>query len=141
MGSYQRDSGTLSGITLMGVRLYGAGSGRFLQGDPVYGGNDNSYEYCRGNPVSCTDLSGAYSYSYTYHLGGYFSSAKTVLNWIRNHFWVRHLSTNNTKPCVLSWPVNSAPSGPPLQPIPPTGPPGTTGSVPGTRNSAAETRS
>ncbi|WOX08751.1 DNRLRE domain-containing protein [Streptomyces sp. N50] len=92
LGSYQRDSGTLSGITLMGVRLYDAGSGRFLQSDPVYGGNDNSYEYCRGNPVSCTDLSGAYSYSYTYYLGGYFSSAKTVFKWIRNHFWVFPLS-------------------------------------------------
>ncbi|MFF7564911.1 RHS repeat-associated core domain-containing protein [Streptomyces pseudovenezuelae] len=92
LGSYQRDSGTLSGITLMGIRLYDAGSGRFLQSDPVYGGNDNSYEYCRGNPVSCTDLSGAYSYSYTYYIGAYFSSAKTVFKWIRNHFWVFPLS-------------------------------------------------
>ncbi|GGT53593.1 hypothetical protein GCM10010207_62040 [Streptomyces atratus] len=88
LGSYQRDSGTLSGITLMGVRLYDSSSGRFLQTDPVYGGNDNSYDYCRGNPVSCTDLTGAYSYSFSYNLGFYFSSAKTVFKWIRNHFWV-----------------------------------------------------
>ncbi|WP_406378689.1 DNRLRE domain-containing protein [Streptomyces sp. NBC_01618] len=92
LGAYQRDSGTLSGITLMGVRLYQPTSGRFLQADPVYGGNDNDYEYCRGNPVSCTDLTGAYSYSFSYNLGGYFSSAKTVFKWIRNHFWVFPLS-------------------------------------------------
>lgn len=88
LGSYQRDSSTLSGITLMGVRLYAPATGRFLQTDPVYGGNDNSYEYCRGNPVSCTDLTGAYSYSFSYNLGFYYSSATTVFKWIRNHFWV-----------------------------------------------------
>ncbi|MFF7361731.1 DNRLRE domain-containing protein [Streptomyces sp. NPDC008125] len=92
LGSYQRDSGTLSGISLMGVRLYDPASGRFLQADPVYGGNDNSYEYCRGNPISCTDLTGAYSYSFSYNLGFYWSSAKTVFTWIRTHFWVFPLS-------------------------------------------------
>ncbi|WP_329266873.1 DNRLRE domain-containing protein [Streptomyces sp. NBC_01451] len=88
LGTYQRDSSTLSGITLMGVRLYDPATGRFLQADPVYGGNDNSYEYCRGNPVSCTDLTGAYSYSYSYLIGSYFSSAKTVFKWISTNFWV-----------------------------------------------------
>ncbi|WP_229758598.1 DNRLRE domain-containing protein [Peterkaempfera bronchialis] len=92
LGSHLRDSGTLSGITLMGMRLYDPSTGRFLQTDPVYGGNDNSYEYCRGNPVSCMDLDGAYSYSFTYAIGAYFSSAKTVFKWIRTHFWVFPLS-------------------------------------------------
>ncbi|MFJ9210305.1 DNRLRE domain-containing protein [Streptomyces sp. NPDC102264] len=88
LGAYQRDSGTPSGITLMGVRLYDPSDGRFLSVDPVQGGNDNSYEYCRGNPVSCLDLSGAYSYGASYGLGLFASSAKTVFKWIRTHFWV-----------------------------------------------------
>ncbi|MFC9608359.1 RHS repeat-associated core domain-containing protein [Streptomyces niveus] len=36
----------------MGVRHYDPATGRFLQTDPVYGGNGNAYEYCRGNPVA-----------------------------------------------------------------------------------------
>ncbi|MFJ6699356.1 DNRLRE domain-containing protein [Streptomyces sp. NPDC091272] len=88
LGSYQRDSGTSSGLVLMGVRLYDPASGRFLSVDPVQGGNDNSYEYCRGNPVSCLDLSGEYSYGSSYGLGYFYSSAKTVFKWMRNHFWV-----------------------------------------------------
>ncbi|WP_258054882.1 DNRLRE domain-containing protein [Streptomyces sp. Ru71] len=88
LGGAQRDSGTLSGITLMGVRLYDSATGRFLQIDPVQGGNDNNYEYCRGNPVGCTDVSGAYSYTYSYDLGYFWSSAKEVFSWVRHHFWV-----------------------------------------------------
>ncbi|MGW0882103.1 DNRLRE domain-containing protein [Streptomyces sp. NPDC002671] len=88
LGGAQRDSSTLSGVTLMGVRLYDSTSGRFLQVDPVAGGNDNSYEYCRGNPVGCTDISGAYSYSYAYDLGYFWQSAKSLFGWVRHHFWV-----------------------------------------------------
>ncbi|MGW0825012.1 RHS repeat-associated core domain-containing protein [Streptomyces sp. NPDC002845] len=42
----------------MGVRLYDAGTGRFLSVDPIYGGNANAYEYCVGDPVNCSDLTG-----------------------------------------------------------------------------------
>jgi RHS repeat-associated protein len=88
LGGAQRDSGTLSGVSLMGVRLYDSTSGRFLQIDPVAGGNDNNYEYCRGNPVGCTDVSGAYSYSYAYDLGYFWQSARSLFGWVRHHFWV-----------------------------------------------------
>lgn len=36
---------------------------------PVEGGSANDYEYCAGDPVNCTDLTGEKAYSYTYDLG------------------------------------------------------------------------
>ncbi|MEV5847796.1 DNRLRE domain-containing protein [Streptomyces sp. NPDC051985] len=60
-GSYQRPSGTLSGDTLMGVRLYDPTTGRFLQVDPLYGGNANAYDYCTADPVNCYDLDGRFA--------------------------------------------------------------------------------
>ncbi|MFJ2502258.1 DNRLRE domain-containing protein [Streptomyces sp. NPDC093108] len=59
LGSKQRSTETPSGLSLMGVRLYNANTGRFLSVDPVYGGGANAYEYCGANPIGCTDLSGA----------------------------------------------------------------------------------
>ncbi|MFJ3933445.1 MULTISPECIES: DNRLRE domain-containing protein [unclassified Streptomyces] len=58
LGGHQRSSETPSSVMLMGVRLYDPNSGRFLSSDPVYGGNANAYEYCVGDPVGCTDLTG-----------------------------------------------------------------------------------
>ncbi|MFJ3540266.1 DNRLRE domain-containing protein [Streptomyces sp. NPDC090109] len=108
LGSYQRSSDTSSGVILMGVRLYDPAAGRFLSVDPVLGGNDNSYDYCRGNPVSCLDLSGEYSYGSSYDLGYFWSSAKTVFKWMRNHFWVFPLTgcgstLNNGERCNLAY--------------------------------------
>jgi hypothetical protein len=42
----------------MGARLYNPASGRFLQPDPIEGGNANSYEYCSGDPINKVDLDG-----------------------------------------------------------------------------------
>ncbi len=58
LGNHQRSSETVSSLMLMGVRLYNPNTGRFLSVDPVYGGNANAYEYCGGDPVGCTDISG-----------------------------------------------------------------------------------
>ncbi|MFI6095659.1 RHS repeat-associated core domain-containing protein [Lentzea sp. NPDC051213] len=58
LGGHQRASDTPGGVSLMGVRLYNPATARFLQVDPVYGGNANDYEYCAGDGVNCTDLSG-----------------------------------------------------------------------------------
>lgn len=59
LGGYQRSADTLSGITLMGSRLYSSDTGRFLQTDPVYGGNTNAYVY-PADPVNAYDLDGRF---------------------------------------------------------------------------------
>ncbi|MFE4620243.1 DNRLRE domain-containing protein [Streptomyces sp. NPDC056747] len=57
LGGKQRSSETLTGLTLMGVRLYNPTTGRFLSTDPVYGGGDNRYAY-PGDPINQYDLDG-----------------------------------------------------------------------------------
>jgi hypothetical protein len=42
----------------MGVRLYDPSTGRFQSVDSVIGGNATAYDYCAGDPVNCSDLSG-----------------------------------------------------------------------------------
>ncbi|MEU6374579.1 DNRLRE domain-containing protein [Streptomyces sp. NPDC046909] len=57
LGGYERATDALAGLVLMGARLYDASTGRFLQPDPVYGGNANPYVY-PGDPVNFYDLDG-----------------------------------------------------------------------------------
>ncbi|GAB2726439.1 hypothetical protein GCM10027072_20600 [Streptomyces bullii] len=58
LGAKQRSAETLTGLTLMGVRLYNPTTGRFLSIDPVYGGSANAYEYTYADPVNKYDLDG-----------------------------------------------------------------------------------
>ncbi|MFJ6985648.1 MULTISPECIES: DNRLRE domain-containing protein [unclassified Streptomyces] len=58
LGGKQRSSETLTGLMLMGVRLYDPTTARFLQTDPVFGGNCNAYDYVCADPVNGTDLDG-----------------------------------------------------------------------------------
>ncbi|KIQ66412.1 hypothetical protein TR51_02020 [Kitasatospora griseola] len=58
LGGKQRSAEALDGDILMGARLYSPALGRFLQIDPVPGGNAGPYDYCTGDPVNCTDLDG-----------------------------------------------------------------------------------
>ncbi|MFJ4672513.1 ricin-type beta-trefoil lectin domain protein [Kitasatospora purpeofusca] len=62
LGGKQRSSETLTGLTLMGVRLYDPSTGRFLSVDPVEGGNANAYDYCNGDPLTCYDLDGRWGW-------------------------------------------------------------------------------
>jgi RHS repeat-associated protein len=58
LGGKQRSSETVTGATLMGIRLYDPTTGRFLSTDPVPGGSANAYEYGNGDPVNNYDLDG-----------------------------------------------------------------------------------
>ncbi|MFG3496811.1 DNRLRE domain-containing protein [Streptomyces sp. NPDC047886] len=62
LGAKQRSTETLTGLTLMGVRLYNPTTGRFLSTDPVYGGNANAYDYCTADPINCYDLDGRFGW-------------------------------------------------------------------------------
>lgn len=76
-GSAQRSTDTLGGLTLMGVRLYDAMTGRFLSPDPVTGGNTTPYNYPT-DPISQEDLNGQW----------------WVWSWLKR---------NPAKPCTCSW--------------------------------------
>ncbi|WP_462188950.1 MULTISPECIES: ribonuclease domain-containing protein [unclassified Frankia] len=58
MGSFHRSRDTVSGIFLMGARLYNPTTGRFLSVDPVFGGSANPYEYALQDPYNLQDLDG-----------------------------------------------------------------------------------
>ncbi|GAA0368208.1 hypothetical protein GCM10009530_17730 [Microbispora corallina] len=58
LGGAQRASDTVADIILMGARLYNPTTGRFLQTDPVVGGNANAYDYVFADPINGIDLSG-----------------------------------------------------------------------------------
>ncbi|WP_416960786.1 DNRLRE domain-containing protein [Streptomyces sp. Agncl-13] len=60
-GAAQRSSETPTGLVLMGVRLYNTTTGRFLQTDPVAGGNANAYDFVYQDPVNNSDVSGKFS--------------------------------------------------------------------------------
>ncbi|MFJ3701248.1 MULTISPECIES: DNRLRE domain-containing protein [unclassified Streptomyces] len=62
LGAKQRSAETLTGLTLMGARLYNPATGRFLSVDPVYGGNLNAYEYAHADPLNRFDLDGRWSW-------------------------------------------------------------------------------
>jgi RHS repeat-associated protein len=57
LGAKQRSTETLTGLTLMGVRLYHPNTGRFLSTDPLPGGNPNTYTYPT-DPLNTFDLDG-----------------------------------------------------------------------------------
>ncbi|MEV6985327.1 DUF4082 domain-containing protein [Sphaerisporangium sp. NPDC051017] len=66
LGGAQRASDTVADIVLMGVRLYNPATGRFLQVDPVAGGNANAYDYCSADPVNCRDLDGRFACGFSW---------------------------------------------------------------------------
>ncbi|MGW2965060.1 DNRLRE domain-containing protein [Streptomyces sp. NPDC001220] len=57
LGVQQRSGDTLSGLTLIGARVYDSTTGRFLQLDPVVGGGANAYGY-PPDPITMYDLDG-----------------------------------------------------------------------------------
>jgi RHS repeat-associated protein len=61
LGGKQRAADTPGGLSIMGVRLYNPSTGRFLQTDPVYGGNSNAYTY-PNDPLTGFDLDGRWHF-------------------------------------------------------------------------------
>ncbi|MFG3590485.1 DNRLRE domain-containing protein [Streptomyces sp. NPDC047990] len=57
-GGMHRSTETLTGLTLMGVRLYNPTTGRFLSADPIPGGSCNAYDYACADPVNNDDVTG-----------------------------------------------------------------------------------
>ncbi|MFF8607208.1 DNRLRE domain-containing protein [Streptomyces sp. NPDC015346] len=58
LGGKQRSAETITGLVLMGARLYNPATGRFLSIDPVRGGSANAYEFSFADPVNRPDVSG-----------------------------------------------------------------------------------
>ncbi|MFE7933054.1 DNRLRE domain-containing protein [Streptomyces sp. NPDC057456] len=81
LGNYERAGDTLSGVILMGVRLYEPSTGRFLSQDPVRGGNDNSYGY-PADPVMESDLGGDHANTKWAYYGSVWINGK----WVPSYF-------------------------------------------------------
>lgn len=66
LGQHQRGTehqNTLQPIIEMGARQYSQLLGRFIEVDPIEGGNCNDYDYVCGDPVNQTDLDGKICFS------------------------------------------------------------------------------
>ncbi len=79
LGAHQRSGETVTGLTLMGARLYNSATGRFLSIDPVNGGSCNSYDYVCGDPVNMLDLDGRMAVAALVAAAGLGVSLSTVL--------------------------------------------------------------
>lgn len=82
LGAKQRSSETLTGLTLLGVRLYNPTTGRFLGTDPDPVGGSNAYTYCSADPINCRDTTGMSNYSFKFQLG----PGRAYLSDFFNHF-------------------------------------------------------
>lgn len=68
LGADARSQDALTGMTLMGSRVYNPTAGRFEQTDPVLGGSANNYDYAAGDPVNQSDPSGLWVWHSTNYL-------------------------------------------------------------------------
>lgn len=100
LGAKQRSTETVTGLSLMGVRLYNPATGRFLSTDPIYGGNSNAYEYCTGDPVNCYDLDGSFRYSYW--------KTPWWAWWSPVKYWWLKINFNRNETKKLAWGAGSA---------------------------------
>ncbi|MCX5014173.1 sugar-binding protein [Streptomyces sp. NBC_00555] len=86
LGGKQRSGETVSGLTLMGVRLYNPATGRFLSADADPEGGANAYVYCSGDAVNCSDPTGLLNYSFQFYLGQGKATPQGVFSYWMNYF-------------------------------------------------------
>lgn len=74
-----------TGLIFMGARVYNPATGLSTSQDPRAGRQQHESGYCNGDPVSCADISGLFTYTLIYALGLYrkpvyyfFMSARSV---------------------------------------------------------------
>lgn len=89
IGGKQRSSETITGATLMGVRLYDPTAGRFLSVDPVPGGNANAYDYVNADPLTGYDLDGKWGWHHHFSrwspLHGWYHRARSAYRSASRH--------------------------------------------------------
>lgn len=93
LGAKQRSGETVTGLTLMGVRLYDPAMGRFLSVDPVFGGSANAYDYGNADPVNNYDLDGRWWHPHRPHLPHIFKKKNlhfVVRDGKRGFHWLNH---------------------------------------------------
>ncbi|MFD4029420.1 RHS repeat-associated core domain-containing protein [Streptomyces sp. NPDC058637] len=108
LGGHQRSGEAVTGLTLMGVRLYDSATGRFLSIDPVNGGSCNRYDYVCADPVNMLDPDGRMAVAALVGAAGLGVSLGTVpavigaaavvaiigLNWCKGKSWaIRKVKT------------------------------------------------
>ena len=95
LGGKQRNTDALGGVVLMGVRLYSPALGRFLQVDPIKGGNAHDYDYSYQDPINNFDLDGRWGWKKWFQrqwyrqrtvLGDFkWRKGRPALHWNRGH--------------------------------------------------------
>jgi RHS repeat-associated protein len=93
LGAAQRSTNSLGGMSLMGVRVYNPGTGRFTSTDPVAGGSANAYDYANQDPLNNLDLNGQWYYTWSSWTNRYgctwFGCAVTVRRVSFRGYWNR----------------------------------------------------
>src|SRR5262249_54307233 len=79
LGRAQRSGEALGDTMLMGARVYHPATGRFLQTDPIAGGNANAYDYCSGDPNTCTDTTGLHGCWFWFFCGMVYNDSRNVM--------------------------------------------------------------
>jgi large repetitive protein len=89
LGAHQRAT-SLSGLTLMGRRLYNSETGLFTSVDPIFGGNANSYTYPT-EPIKQFDLDGCWCRNYAYS------------SWYEYSNWKNFAPKDSFRAKLISW--------------------------------------
>ncbi|MGW2768095.1 DNRLRE domain-containing protein [Streptomyces sp. NPDC001275] len=111
-GGMHRSAETVTGLTLMGVRLYNPATGRFLSADPVPGGSCNAYDYACADPVNNDDVTGCATCRVPKHAwtGRSFSTVLRTTRWSYsswqnyNYHWFWDVVSGDYGPVpITSW--------------------------------------